>query len=1243
MLRNQPPMQEKMRKTLNAVRRPSPHFQRSINPQYDLGNKEYIAAYIPTPNTCRALTGLLNATRPDASHRATLLYGPYGSGKSLFAVLLAEIFSRPPDVTETLAPVVARLQRFSPETADIVETYVQDGPRLLTIVLSGDEDDLATALLRALTRSLHQVGLGDIRPRTHYRAALETLQMWRRDFPAIYEQLDSLLARECQENSSPIGGVGDLQDALAVGDDRAFDLFLSFYPQLTAGATFNFYYRQSVVDAYKETVATLCAETDYDGVVVIWDEFGRFLESHISEPFGKDAALLQEFAEFANRSGTTQVHLILITHKIISGYAFGLPAEYEKEWARIAERFVAYDISSDPFVAYRLIAEALVCPDPALWQSYLSAHRELFEHMLRQTVEHNLFPALDYDQIWQWVVTGAYPLHPLAVYALPRLSNQIAQNERTLFTFLAADEPKTLSEYLITIPLDASPRWIGVDALYDYFSEAMKTSVGPGGLHTLWAMADYALRKISTDDELSRRLIKSLAILSAVSDGTVHPNTSTLAFAMGVDVETIETTLGYLLRRKVVLHNRSDDTWQLSIGSTVDIEAAVQSRLDRRPPTTAQLRRFLEKNLPPPTYLARRYNQQHGMIRYFQGIYRFPTELSNTDWDTYLKAQDYADGAIVYVLARNAADVEEARALAGQIQSPRVLVVIPRRPLLYEEHLRELLALTELKNDPAFKAQDERVESELDFYIEDALTRLRRALAPLLEPQKKAADWYYQGRRWERYPLDSSARVMRLLSGICERVFPFTPVFHNEMLNVRNPSAQQIRAAERVIDGLLNDPLPANLDITGYGPDWLILQTILTVPGFLKEKDGALTLVRPKDPRLAAIWDEIEHFVQRAKNEPLSFAELLDALQSPPYGLRRGILPVLIAAVIRPHLRVITIRHNGKAVLPITGATFTALCREPDTFSLEVGPEDPLQEAMWNVLESIFVGPEGYGFVREEEKRYQPLRYLSLGMIRWLQSLPRFARDTKTVSAEAQQFRALIRQSVRDPAPVLFHDLPSLLLKSPTWPEQTESARLRRELERLMGELETAYQHLLRRLDAFAVHLFAPNATPPCVDGRSALAYWVTELQKQSRTSFSEFRFRDPRAEGLAAVLRMDVPPGQFWDTVGRRLIGQAPRDWNDQSEELFYRALREAKAEVERELLGLTATPEEAAEIHLNLRGEKGATYRFRQVELSKQGERLLEHFKSIMAVSGRPLSPDERRQVAVEFLRYVLHDDAL
>ena len=1225
---------------LSALRHPSPHFQRAVNLKYDLGSADVIAAYVPTPNAARAIRALLAAARPNSTQRAILLHGPYGSGKSLLATVLAAILSRNEEWLDALIPVVERLREVDPEAARDVEAHLRAGPRLLPVVLSGDEGDLGLALLRGLTQALSRVGLKEIRPRTHYLAALETIEMWREEYPETYVRLVTMLDREGI-------ALAELVEGLQQADPEAYDLFRRLYPRLTAGAEFNNHHGQSVVDAYRETVIALreskgaAALPSYEGVVVLWDEFGRFLEDRAGEPFGREAALLQEFAEFACRSGENQVHLVLITHKVMGGYTWGLPEEYVQEWQRIGERFRPLDISGDPLVAYRLIASALDVSDPHAWTRYLATHQDDLARALARVTEHRLFPELDEGEVRRWILEGAYPLHPLAVYCLPRLSNKVAQNERTLFTFLAADEPGTLTEHLSRISLDGTLRWVGVDALYDYFAAAMRADTGPGGVHEVWAAAEHALSKIPPEDTFIRRLVKTLAVFQAVGETDVlRPTTPLLAFALDTNTEKIEQAAHYLVRHKLARLHKLDRTWELATGSSVDIEAAIKAVLDHRSPTPLQLRRRLEEALPPPPYQARRYNHKHGMVRFFWSWYRNPEELENVNWDAVLKELGYADGLIVYVLAKNAGELDKAQSIVETTTADRVLFVLPRKPLLIEEPLRELFALTELKNDPAFREQDERVIGELEFFIEDATARLERALAPLVDPRENGANWYWRGEPWSRFPIDSPGRVTRLISDICDRYFDRTPALRNEAFNRRAPSKVQVRAAEKVIEALLTNEPDECLGLRGYGPDWLIVNTILKAPGILRQDgQGKWIIGEPTDKQMAHVWTVMEEFFERAREEQQPFADLLDTLQSPPFGLRLGVLLVLIAAALHRHLPVATVRRDRKPVLPLTGATFTDLCRRPEHYTLELGPEDARPAAIWALLEDRFGGQ-----VLPEERRHQPLRYLSLGMVRWLQGLPRFAQVTQRLSEDALHFRRLIRTAVKEPGQVLFNELPALLENGEITPDAGEAYReaIAARLSALMGELETAYLDLLRRLDRFAVELFASDAPTVKHDGHSALAYWIAQVEARCGRPLSELRFGDVRAEGLVRVAHSDVHEGAFWNALAREIFGPAPRDWDDRGEERFYEVLAEAKAEVEREALGLAVETDEVVEVNLRTGRDDRKTYRFRRVPLSAQGQRLLQHFKSTLEISGRPLSPDERRRVVVALLKYVMGEDS-
>ena len=66
---------------------------------------------------------------------------------------------------------------------------------------------------------------------------------------------------------------------------KALEVFENLYPELTGGAQFDQYSGLPLNDAFNATSQAL-HRVGYDGIIVIWDEFGRFLESGASEAFG---------------------------------------------------------------------------------------------------------------------------------------------------------------------------------------------------------------------------------------------------------------------------------------------------------------------------------------------------------------------------------------------------------------------------------------------------------------------------------------------------------------------------------------------------------------------------------------------------------------------------------------------------------------------------------------------------------------------------------------------------------------------------------------------------------------------------------------------------------------------------------------------------------------------------------------------------------------------------------------------
>jgi hypothetical protein len=1226
---------------MTALRAISPHFQRSINLAYDASDALRVGGYIPTLNGAAALSAILANTGEDKQQRAHVLHAAYGSGKSLLAAVLSALVSADPACRDAIAVVLDRLESRFLELSVPAMAYWASNRRMLPVILSGDEGQLETALTRALGRALATHHLADLRPRTQFASAVEIVDLWESDFPDAYSRLTEKLAEHGRSVADLLAGLSDC-------DLRALAQFEEIYPEITAGAHFDRYGGPSVNDVYFAAAQAL-HDVGYDGIFVIWDEFGRYLDARVGEAFGPEAALLQSFAEFCNRSGLQQVHLVLISHRLLSGYAAGLPTNYQQEWARIAERFWSHDVSSDPAVSYQLIAEALAIPDAAVWHAYATAHCTDFDRLTQHAFETALFEDLDDVVLRQHVIERAWPLHPLSVYALPRLAGRVGQNERTLFTFLSSEEPTTLTEQLRRHT--AAEWWLaGLDAVWDYFDEAIRSDTKAGGTHAVWAGVAHALSKLEQGDVLSQALVKTLGVLLIVSDaytpsqlggGRALPTSSLLAWALGATEDEVGSRLDQLARRRAVIYRRSDGYWNFTRGSDVDLDTEVNVILDRRTPSALQLRQLLERELPPGFLLPRAHNLVHKTTRYFAGLYRWPNEIERLGTEAFLKTlgpNGYADGAVVYVLATNAVEIEQALAAIRALPVTRVLFAVPRQPLTFLDPLRELFALQELGGQAAFLARDERIAGEIGFFVEDSIRRLRRALRPLMDPSEQAAEWWWCNGEWHSGNL-SSADVSRVFSGLCDRWFSATPVLNNELVNRHQPSGQQMHAVENIIGALLANPvdaLPVNLGLPGQGPDYLILRTLLVRTGLLQEMEDHCLLVRPTDGPMAAVWEVTQRFLDESLETPQEATRLLDRLQSPPFGLRRGTLPVLIAVAMRSRLGVLTIRQGGKAVSPVTGATFTALCQKPEAFTVEVGPWTPERAVVWNAVEEK-IAP----FLTPQDKSQQPMAYLGAGLLRWLQAQPRFCRDTNQVPADARRFRDLIRKTQRDAARVFLYELPELIASHHPETADLEAYRdgVSSYLGKLMDDVAAAYQGLLYALDRLVIEIFGMESAVSTSNGMAALQQWLAQVEERSGYSLSEFRFSDQVVQAFVHTVKgKEGQAGdQFWEAISRAVLGISLVDWNDVSADKFKQSLMDLGDRLQREISGLSRE-EAVIELRVALPTEAEHVYRFRPSELSVQGQRILENFKSTLQIAGRPLSPDERRQVVLALLHHVL-----
>jgi hypothetical protein len=1215
-------------KTLDQFVEVSSYFQRAVHLRYDLDNPEALERYVPTNSAADAIGRVLSGVQDGASQRAYLLHAAYGSGKSLLSVVLASILSRNSDLHPAVCRLAERVHFADKNVGKRLYGYLkEDSPRLLPVVLVGDEGDLNIALPRALGRALKQAEI-KIALNTRFEAALRVIAGWKENYQATYKQLGKLLKENGTEMRS-------FRARLNTQKSDAFSLFESLYPALTSGEQFDASVSSAPNRLIAETAKKL-KQYGFDGIAILWDEFGRYLEARVSKVFGEEAAMLQDLAETCNYSGEYQVHLLLFAHKELQSYAAGLPKNYSQEWARIEGRFQRFNITNDPLIAYKLIASAFNTKEAPETNPLLEKITK--NGLVNLTLDSQVFPLLPSEDI-STMLRNTWPLHPLTVYSLARLSNRVSQNERTMFTFLTIDERNSFLELLREVKAsDIDDPFIRPCALWDYFQDAVRSDSGLGGAHHVWSGVVHALDKVPRSDHFSQEIVKTLGVLLIASEGEkVRPTTDLVCWAMGAETQdkraAVTQSLENLRRRKAVIHRQIDGYWNFTSGSDIDFEARLQDVLERSNPSQLQIRRRLQELAPPPFTVARRYNQKHAMTRYFTGLYRWPHEIENIPWETLFLELDNTDGIVVYLLPSKDVNSQNVREYLPDHERV-VFVGLDEGTLSFEETLRELYGLYELKDDPMLTQQEDkdRVRRELDYLIEDAEGRLKQQLGKLTSPRLGETIWMTKAQP-EGQRISSSSHATRFISEICASEFSQSPFINNEGINKRKPTSQQTKAAEKIIGSLFTKAPASMMGMEGRGPEILVCTTVLERTGILREEADTWVIARPNDGNdIQQIWDLLESFVQRSQqDEPQPLEALIGHLTAPPFGLRLGVIPVLFAAVLSNRLRAVTVRKNGRAEHPINGELITDLVFNPEDYTLEVGVWNDDLERLWDALDSRFLS-----FTHDADRNQEPLMTMKIAMLRWLQSLPRFCRDTQQLSPEVLQFRRLIREAQTEPAAIFTKQLPKILKDHLRSQDEIES-----QLNSLMSAIGAAYLDLQKRLDRTAQDIFGTTSRKN-QDGFGAMKDWLAQMEAVLEIPIGEFRFSSPTTQAFVDTLLASSEQGNnFWDVLGYAVSGLHLRDWIDQSETNFTERLKTAREEIETETQALLADDDTAVAISIQLPGQDMRDFRFRSADISTHGQSVLQNLINTLKIAGRPLTADERRLISVELLRHVMGDE--
>jgi len=1042
-------------------------FGRSVNLERDFYAQAALDGFILTTTGRAALYRFAESFDDVNAVRAWTLTGPFGSGKSAFALFLAKALG----CSQTAGVRTAR--ELLKQTDETLWLGLFDKKRknsigksgFLPILVSGSRESLATALLRGLKKTLDN-----------------------------FEEFNSLFFHS------------QIEELIRAGEN--------------AGS-------RQIVELFVEVSKQVVASGKARGLLIVIDELGKLLEYAAHKRDG-DVFLLQELAEATKTIGEHPIFLLTILHQSFDNYIEKLGHSRQEEWTKIQGRFEDIAFLEPTEQILRLVNQAVKT------EVYQNERQKLSQKSLELGLADWLKKE-DADEI----LGGCLPLHPTVALIIGHLFRRIAQNERSLFAFLSSGEPFGFQDFLDrTEWREKSPPLYRLDNLYDYITTALGNSLYAQANGRKWAEIEAVLNRMNSAAELEIRLVKAVGLLQAVGDlGNLKSSPEVLAFAFNDEKrDEIENALDRLKNCSLIIYRHYNKAFGLWEGSDIDLDERVrEARLHVNP--NESLADGLTKHFKPKPTVAKRHSLQKGTLRFFDVRY-----AATADFDTQISEPlNDADGRILYAIALND---EEIKKLIEKAQSKnlrdykQVLIAVPLQVTNLREAIFEVACLRWVKANTSELANDRVANRELQARLAKAEAQVQEWLETLHgtssrnDSSSESCLWFYGGKPIK---IESPRELQERLSIICDKVFYQTPTLHNELINRRELSGSAKSARKSLIEAMLASADKSDLAIEGFPPQMSMYFSVLQETGIHRAEKGRWGFYAPQeaaDDGIKVVWNEIDNFLSETEIKRQTVADLFKRLSLPPFGLKSGVLPVLLFAALLHFDTEVALYEQGSFVPSLSMPIFERLIKSPETFGLQ-------RCRIAGVRALVF---EQFAEVLQLKSKTEKTSLLEIvrGLTRFALSLPEYTRHTQSLSPNAVRVRQALFET-REPDKLLFRQLPEACgfaegFTNDETKKQTKVDEFFKALRESLAELQRKYDDLLGELERMLIAAFSLQTT-----GAEA-------REEIERRAFPLLELTvEPKLKSLIIrLVNQDLDLSNWIESIATFLANKPPDSWND-------------------------------------------------------------------------------------------------
>ncbi|MCX9158534.1 hypothetical protein OPU71_20620 [Niveibacterium sp. 24ML] len=877
----------------------------------------------------------------------------------------------------------------------------------------------------------------------------------------------------------------------------------------------------------------------FQGIVVLVDELGKFVEHAALYPAEGDLMALQQLAESACGGGDSRISVVAFLHQHMSAYADGLGKALSDDWEKVASRFeeIPFDEPVERYVHFASHALGLsskACKHPGLATKARALFGAAVERGLLKfqgTADHDLLS--NAEQL--------YPLHPSVIAAMAIVAKRMGQSERSFHAFLSGDEPHALRDFSSRHDVDANT-WYRLDNLWDHLACSHSLRFRERNAERRWAFAASCVAR-EIEGSLAAKVLKVIAMAELIEQSLRLPVSVGLVQHALDDVgpADVACAIDELVRKGVVQLRRGGEQVVTAVPELANIDALLEEA--GREKEAVLVTRALETALSSRPVVAHRHYDRTGTLRTLAVL------VGTVDtWPQVprLSSEDAKpDGWLkLLIIGPSNREMKQATDRCKQELHPLELHAClqphPAARIALAQYAVWLSVANQLRARQLDPWATQYVERQLASSREEVDEVISALLGAQLSDKGPRKFWHLG----KEVPHNAAKNLSQLASWLFDEQFSLAPRVVNELINKDRPTSAIVLARQRMFDVLFsNDHTKPICGPNEFPPERLIHRTLLLDTGIWTDADGRWSLSAPKvlaHVNAVPVWEAIADFLSDGAGK--TFAELLDKIAAPPLGVRNGPGGIWVAMYLMVNRSTCAVFERGTLVLELTAEHLQRMYKAPAQYEVKEIPASVENHAVLEDYRAALatVGCQVEGSLTALE--------VARATYRWVKKLPAYALHSGRVSKDTSLFRTQLERS-RDHIDLLFRAVPQV------HHECKSKHAFRLWLATVLGDLGASYRRLQEEVGSILSASFEIAGTLPRVR---------QQLQKECSSATTDLAEANLRA----FVLRCADPTlsDERWlDSLASLIVHKPLDSWTDATLTQFEAVIIELCAQYKR------------------------------------------------------------------------------